>query len=511
MLGMNDYISRTDDFMRQLDHRDIGFEVYRVGGSVRDELLGRRVKDADYMVRRAGLRELGDALRLLLTRDQYPDSAVTKLKLRDGRQAGWRVSARGLGVIEIVLPRTDVSTGPGHRDFHIEIDPMLSLADDALRRDFTFNALYKPITDDFREESAGDPPYVLDPTGAGLFDLERGYIRTTHPDSFRDDPLRTLRALRFVSVLGYDLAGVTLNQMAEHASAVTGLSANGYPSGTIYDELKKLLMGKDVARALRIARDTGVLETLLPELAPMIGFEQGSRYHDMTTDEHTFTALETAAHVDAPLEVRMALLFHDSGKPDSAWTGTDGRTHYYAPTGAEAAALRGTLDARDWEWVRPEDHEVVSARIWGATAARLNVDKKMRDSVGTLILNHMVPLQKVNPVKVRRARVELGDELLSMLYMHRMCDLSGKGGASINLKYLTNIAEMENERQRAKLAKVPASAGDLAINGHDVMLLGATGRDVGRVLARVLDEVAVDPSEQKRSREWQLNAALRGV
>jgi tRNA nucleotidyltransferase (CCA-adding enzyme) len=73
-----------------------------------------------------------------------------------------------------------------------------------------------------------------------------------------------------------------------------------------------------------------VLAVVLPELAPMLGFEQGSRYHDLNTDEHTFKALETAAHVDAPLRVRWALLFHDAGKPDSAWVGKDGRKHYYA-------------------------------------------------------------------------------------------------------------------------------------------------------------------------------------
>jgi tRNA nucleotidyltransferase/poly(A) polymerase len=474
---------RTDTFMARL-----GAETYRVGGSVRDELLGGTPKDNDYMVRGVPLLDLGRMLLAELIAGGYPKPAVKPLVLRDGRQAGWRVSARGLGVVEIVLPRTEVSTGPGHRDFDIKIDPDVTLDQDAKRRDFTFNALYKPVAQDLLTD-------VVDPTGRGLYDLEHKLISTTHETSFRDDPLRTLRALRFVSKLGYDLTAETQRQMETHASAVTGLSAKGYASGTVIDELSKMLMGADAVKALRLSRDTGVLASILPELAPMCGFDQGSRYHDLTTDEHTFKALETAVHVDAPLRVRWALLFHDSGKPESAWVGKDGRKHYYA-------AKVHDLD-HGGETVLTEDHEVVSERIWRAAAERLGIDRSLREEVATLVRNHMVPIKVRNPgVRARKMRTQFGDAMLRDLLLHRMCDISGKGSSSTAA--LASVAELEAERQAAQIAGVPASVKELAVNGHDCIEGGLTGRDIGAALGDILHEVVCQPDERRMSREWQL-------
>lgn len=496
---------RTDSFIASL-----GLEAYRVGGSVRDEVLGRKPKDADYMIRGAELNEIGTNLKEACrsyTLNNGP-SSVKPLVLRDGRQAGWRVSACGLGCIEIVLPRTERSTGPGHRDFEIVLDPDLPLAEDAKRRDFTFNALYKriPVYDccaecDYGGEDDGTHG-VVDPTGRGLYDLTHRQINVTHADSFRDDPLRILRALRFISTLDYDLGRETQALMMLHAEHVAGLTIKGYVSGTVLDEFSKLLMGQAPAKALRVARDAGVLGVALPELAPMLGFAQGSRYHDMTTDEHTFTALETAAHVDAPLRVRWALLFHDSGKPDTAWVGKDGRKHYYKQfkelTRASIMHAPGTARIN-------ADHEDHGTVLWLRAAKSLQADKHLRNDVATLIQNHMVPCQKANMTKVRRARVQLGDEMLRDLYLMRMCDLSGKGNK--NRDFLLNVALMEIERARCEASGVPCKASELAINGHDVIALGAQGRDIGGVLATVLDEVACDPSLLKLSRDWQLRRA----
>lgn len=494
-------IERADNFIASL-----GLESYRVGGSVRDELLGRPVKDADYMIRGVSLAALKSDLNQAGKAARIDRFAVSPLVLRDGRQAGWRVSGRGLGVLEIVLPRTDVPREPKpgenrHRAFEIVVDPNVTLIEDARRRDFTFNALYRIVANDRSSlvavEGGQIVENVLDPLGTGLYDLSHKLVRTTTSTSFRDDPLRTLRALRFVSVLGYDLATVTREQMSQYARFVTGLSANGYASGTVIDEMSKLLMGPDVAKALRLARDTGVLGSLFPELAPMIGFDQGSRYHDLTTDEHTFAALETAAHVDAPLRVRWSLLFHDSGKPATAWRGKDGRLHYYKTTADKWWDLVPECD---------EDHEVVGERIWRAAADRLGAPAKLRDDVALLIREHMVPTQgKFKASKVRRGRVKFGDEMLRDLYLHRACDVSGKG--KVDREVMQRIWKMEGARQDAQSEGVPASVRDLAINGNDVMDLGGTGRQIGETLRSVLDEVVVSPSDLKRSREWQLDRA----
>lgn len=494
-------IEAADTFMR-----DLGVEAYRVGGSVRDEVLGRRIKDADYMVRGIRLAELGK----LLDRAGGNPKALT---LRDGRQAGWRASKKGMGLLEIMLPRKDTSTGPGHRDFRIDIDPNLSVEEDATRRDFTFNALYKIIRhpEGLRTSIAGENGVVyqdiLDPLG-GLSDLQRRRVRTTYQFSFRDDPLRTLRALRFVSVLGYGLADDTYRQMLAYAPDVTGLTAAGYASGTVLDEMSKLLMGENVREALRIARDTGVLGTLFPELQPMLGFEQGSRYHDLTADEHTFATLATAAHVDAPLRVRWSLLFHDAGKPEAAWIGDDGRKHYYAaeiPNPLYAGC--GPQVSENGEIpplkIMTEDHEAVGERLWREAAARMNTPTRLREDVATLIREHMVPLDgKFKASKVRQGRVKFGDDLLRDLYMHRACDESGKG--KLNRQRLDRIAQMEVARFCAEEDGVPASPKELQIDGNDAKALGLEGRAIGAALRAVLHEVASQPTDSMLSRDWQL-------
>lgn len=497
-------LATTDSFVA-----GTGLDIFRVGGSVRDELLGKKAKDADYAVFGSTLDEVRVAFQKA---DRFIDAVP--LRPRNGKQLGWIFSNKKVGQIEVSLPRHEVSTGPGHRDFEIVVDPRLTMAEDAVRRDFTFNALYKdasPLADRFSAPFMPDEPLIHDPTGRGLYDLSHKIISTTHPDSFRDDPLRILRALRFISTLDYELGTATREQMERHHDAVTGLTAKGV-SGTVFDELSKLLMGQNPAEALRVARDTGVLAVVLPELAPMLGFDQGSRYHDLTTDEHTFTALATAAHVDAPLRVRWSLLFHDSGKPDSAWVGKDGRKHYYEPSRRVWTEL---CAAAGWEAEianRPQDHQITGAARWHDASGRLNMPKELRRDVRRMIENHMVDTSKATQAKVARARVEYGDELLSDMYLHRMCDLCGKGEGAINKKMLATVREMEGVRAMNKAARTPSKLGDLQINGKDVLDLGATpGPEVSRVLKAVLDEVAVDPTDDKRTRDWQLAAAGRHI
>jgi tRNA nucleotidyltransferase (CCA-adding enzyme) len=481
-------IEEADNFIGALDA-----EAYRVGGSVRDELLGKRPKDADYIVRGVGMGDLASAL-------VNAGATTSPLIARDAVQIGWRAHVKDVGLLEITLPRVETNGGGGRRQ-NIIVGPHFSLAEDSKRRDFTFNALYKGVGPGYPKSALEGG--VIDPLGSGLHDLQHKIIRTTHSDSFRDDPLRTLRALRFVSTLDADLAPETLHQMCVHAFAVDGWVKGGV-SDTVLSELKKILMGQCPAAALRIARDTGVLAVVLPELAPMLGFDQGSRYHDLTTDEHIFKALETAAHVDAPVRVRLALLFHDAGKPESAWRGDDGRLHYYAKRFEYVAPTKD-----DKTVIVTEDHEIVGARLWDEAAKRLNVDKTLRDDVRAIILNHMVPTKTKNiGTRVRRMRVQFGDELLRDLLLHRTCDLSGKQGR-VALNHIQHIAKMEEARAAAEAAGVPKSVKDLEIDGHDAQYYGGLkGRAIGEAMRRVLDEVVCDPAGQKLTRQWQIDRLI---
>jgi len=445
---------------------------YRVGGSVRDEILGRRPKDADYVVRNIELLDLMDKIAATGGKPSF-------MQTRDGRKIGARANVKGLGLVEIALPRKEVSTGPGHRDFYIATDPGLTLAEDATRRDFTINAVYRHVPSGV----------IVDPLD-GVDAIKQKVLMTTHKHSFRDDPLRILRALRFKSQLSFAFMEALELQMQDYAACVDGLTDKGV-SGTALDELCKLLMGRNVANALRDMRDYGVLARLLPELEPMLGFEQGSRYHDMTTDEHTITALDAAAAMHCSLHVRMALLFHDSGKPASMWVGEDGRQHYYA----------------NQELMKP-DHAEVSALLAGNALSRLNAPKSLSKPVITIVANHMVPLStSTRPAKVRQWRVEYGDELLTDLLKHRLCDCMGKGEVSND--QLVALARLERIHEDAVRHHVPASVKELAINGNDAKAAGLAGRDIGTAMRGILHEVVSQPDSKRLSREWQLGRLER--
>src|SRR4051795_10817184 len=299
--------------------RSLGLDAYLVGGAVRDELLGLESKDADFLVPGVDTDGLKRALE--------PHGRVEDLVVA-GRLVGVRLNPRERAVrklapagIEFAPPRKEVSTGPGRHDFEIVADPSLSLEDDMRRRDFTVNAMARRVAD-------GE---LLDPLG-GQADLEARRLRTVSPQSFREDPLRLIRALRFVSQLGFEPDETLLEQMREEAGGVKLVSGERIGGGLAADgmgELSKLLMGGEPARALRFARDTGVLVELLPEFGPAIGFDQESRYHDLTVDEHTFAVVQAAADQGFSLPVRLAALFHDLGKPIVGWRGDDRRLPHY--------------------------------------------------------------------------------------------------------------------------------------------------------------------------------------
>ena len=218
--------------------------------------------------------------------------------------------------------------GPGRHDFEIVADAGISLEQDMERRDFTINAIARRL-------ETGE---VLDPLG-GRADLERGVLRTTSPTSFRDDPLRIVRGLRFVSQLGFDPDEDTLRQMREWAPQLEHVSGERIGGGLTADgmgELSKLLLGAHPAKALRLARDAGVLLHLLPEFEPAIGYRPAKRRQHLTLDEHVFAVVQAAADAGVPLEVRLAALLHDLGKPEAE---RDGGDHAKIGAGIAARAL----------------------------------------------------------------------------------------------------------------------------------------------------------------------------
>jgi tRNA nucleotidyltransferase (CCA-adding enzyme) len=461
-------VKEIEDYVRSLR-----LDAYLVGGAVRDELLGLESKDADFLVPgldteglRAALAEHGRVEDLVVA-----DRLVgIRLHPRDGRIS--RLMRAG---IEFAPPRKEVSTGPGRHDFEIVADPSLSVEDDMHRRDFTVNAMARRL-------ETGE---VVDPLG-GRADLAAGRLRTVSPQSFREDPLRLVRALRFVSQLGFEPDETLLAQMREEAPAIKLVSGERIGGGLAADgmgELSKLLLGREPARALRLARDTGVLVELLPEFGPSIGFDQESRYHDLTVDEHTFAVVQAAADLGYALPVRLGALFHDLGKPQVAWRGRDGRLHYYAKPGY---AERG--------------HDQVGAELARGALSRLRYPNALRQRVVRIVRRHMFQPGKGDALRARRFLRRNGDELALDLIEHKHADLLGKRGSGGEPPPQDEIDALLRFREVVEHERTsPHRLRDLAVDGNDLIELGfQPGPHLGRLLEELLDAVVDEPARNTR-------------
>jgi tRNA nucleotidyltransferase/poly(A) polymerase len=458
--------------------RSLGLDAWEVGGAVRDMLLGIPHKDTDYVVPGVGYEELRAALA--------PHGRVEDLTV-NGRHVGVRLyprdkAARALAPagIEFAPPRVERSTGPGRHDFEIVADASIPLAEDMRRRDFTVNAIARNV-------ETGE---LLDPLD-GQGDIERRVLRTTSPTSFRDDPLRIVRGLRLVSQLGFEPDEDTLRQMRDWAPQVALVSAERIGGGLAADgmgELSKLLLGREPARALRLARDTGVLVAIIPEYEPALGYDQASRFHELPLDEHHFQAVQAAADAGAPLAVRLALLVHDLGKPATAWRGDDGLLHYYTN-----------------EELGKPGHEEVGAEIALTVLGRLRYPTALRRRVRQIVQRHMFfPPRHPDATRARRFLAKHGESLALDLLAHKEADLRGKGtDPAENLALLHEFRDLVLAERNQ-----PHRLRDLAITGDDLLELGyPAGPVIGATLERLLHDVVGDPSLNRR--EWLLREAER--
>jgi len=417
--------------------RGLGLDAYLVGGAVRDELLGLESKDADFVVPGVDYEGLRRALE--------PHGHVEDFEVA-GRRVGARLYPRDSAVraaapagIEFAPPRAERSTGPGRHDFEIVADPNLSIEDDMARRDFTVNAIAKRL----------DTGELVDPFN-GEGDLRNRVLRTVSDHSFAEDPLRIVRGLRLISQVGLTPDEATLEQMRDEAESVRLVSGE-----RLGDELSKLLVGAQPAQALRVARDTGVLNVLVPELDPSL-------------DDHTFTVVQAAADAGAGLPVRLAALLHDSGKP--------------------SASL--------------EEHAARGAELARQALLRLRYPTRLRTYVVRLIAAHAFWLDGIDELFARRFLREHGDELAFDLVTHKQADLTGKGRPDNELAAARLRKLLEQQRTQ------PHRLSDLAIDGSDLLELGyGEGPELGQTLESLLDAVIEDPS--LNTREQLLERARR--
>jgi len=255
-------------------------KIYRVGGAVRDALLGLPVQDTDWVV-------VGGTPEQMAARGFRPVGKDFPVFLHPETHE------------EYALARTERKTARGYKGFSVYAAPDVTLEQDLLRRDFTVNAMAQD------EEGSLIDPYN------GRADLEAGVLRHVS-DAFAEDPVRILRAARFVARFGFSIAPETLQLMR---AMVDNGEVDALVAERVWQELARGLMEQAPSRFFATLRECGALHKILPEVDALFGVPQPVQYHpEVDCGVHTMLVLDDAAKHDYALEVRFAALTHDLGK-----------------------------------------------------------------------------------------------------------------------------------------------------------------------------------------------------
>ena len=263
-------------------------EIYAVGGSVRDELLGLPVKDKDYVVTgsspeemvRLGYKPVGKDFPVFL----HPETHE-----------------------EYALARTERKTAKGYKGFQVYAAPEVTLEQDLARRDLTINAIARDMSGK-----------LIDPY-RGAEDLRQGILRHVSP-AFVEDPVRVLRVARFAARYDFRIADETLQLMKEmaHRGEIDALVAE-----RVWQELAKGLMEAKPSRMFESLRAAHALQKILPEVDALFGVPQPEAHHpEIDTGVHVMMVIDFAAQQNYALPVRFAALTHDLGKgttPPEEW------------------------------------------------------------------------------------------------------------------------------------------------------------------------------------------------
>lgn len=427
------------DFARVLG--DAGRQAWFVGGAVRDSLLGRPVSDYD-LATDARPEELLRLYRRVIPTGIKHGTVTVLWK-------GWK--------IETTTFRSEGAYSDGrHPD---EVSFGSSIEEDLERRDFTINAM------------AWDPlgKRLADPHG-GREDLRARLVRAVgRPrDRFDEDGLRILRALRFAAQLQFEIEAETLAALAERRERLASVSAE-----RIRDELSKILCAPRPSWALRAMEEAGILALILPELAAARGVEQKG-LHRFDVLDHLYLSADAAP---ARLELRLAALFHDIGKPGTKVVDAEGVASFHR-------------------------HEELSAKMAAEIMRRLRYPNDLIEGVCHLVRQHMFHYEDSwSDAAVRRFLARVGPAALPDLLALRIADGSAMSGLPVDHRSLDPL----RRRVEAILeAEEALGIKDLAIGGNELAALGVPrGPVMGRMLAELLEAVLEDPAlnEADRLRE----------
>ena len=442
-----------------------GHELYLVGGSVRDALLGKLGHDLDFTT-----SARPDAVEELLRKFSRAVWTIGK----EFGTIGCRVEADADSwVIEVTTYRSDVYANHSRKP-HVAFGDTLS--EDLLRRDFTINAMAVSIPD----------KKFVDPYG-GLNDLARRVIRTpaTPESSFSDDPLRMMRAARFVAQLGFKPAPEVVAAMRDMADRISIISAE-----RVRDELSKLLLTDRPRPGLDLLVSTGLAARVLPEL-PALRLERDEHHRHKDVYQHSLMVLEQAIDLEDRLPqqpdliMRLAALLHDIGKPATRRFEPGGKVSFHHHDVLGAKLVRKRLSALRFsgdEIKAVSDLVALHLRFHGYAAGQESGDG-WTDSA------------------VRRYVRDAGDQLVRLHVLTR-ADVTTRD--AVKAERLWKAYDHLERRIAELAAQEELSAIRPDLNGIQIMeILGIPeGRDVGRAYKFLLERrIEEGPLGEDRARE----------
>ncbi len=409
-----------------------GYEAFAVGGCVRDSLLDRVPNDWD------------------IATDAQPDVVMQLFKdlhtIPTGLNHGTVTLVMNGSNFETTTYRIDGEYSDNRRPDRVDFTQ--SIEDDLKRRDFTINAM-----------AYNNKQGLIDFFG-GQEDLKNKIIRCVGDanERFSEDALRMLRAVRFSAQLGFSISYETKNAIIQNARLLNKVSRE-----RIRSEFEKILISEFPGR-LQDLVELGLIEEIIPEFSNCKGYPQKHPYHVYSVDEHIYKVVE---NVRNDVVLRWAAFLHDIGKPECRTVDEKGIDHFYG-------------------------HNRASARIARKTLHNLRVDNDTINKVVKLVLNHDLTVGESRK-SICKWLNKLGKQGFARLLELRAADISAQNPVFYESSY-SKLNKIKSLYKNIIENEYCYSIQDLAIDGEDLKRIGCKeGKEIGRVLKRLLDIVMEDP------------------
>ena len=424
---------------------EAGYEAYAVGGFIRDSILGRKPNDWDITTSASPQQIKSLFKRTIDTGLQH--GTVTVLLEQEG--------------FEVTTYRVDGKYEDGRHPSSVTYT--VDLKEDLKRRDFTINAI-----------AYNDREGLVDAFG-GVKDIEDKVIRCVGDprERFQEDALRMMRAVRFSAQLGYVIEEGTLKAISGLSASLRRISAE-----RIQAELVKLIESPHPEK-LRVAYETGITRIILPEFDACMEMEQKNPHHCGSVGEHTIRSMQ---EIKADRILRLAMLFHDIGKPETMSVDEEGIYHFYG-------------------------HSAVSEKMAYERLRNLKFDNHTVHMVTRLVRYHDYEAP-AEPKHVRRALAKIGEDIFPLLLLVKQADIRAQSDykreeKEAKLKETVQVYEQIVEQKQCVSLKM------LAVTGKD--LIEETGikpgPELGQVLNDLLNLVIEDPTLNRK--EFLIEAAVR--